>query len=776
MQGLSNLVNAFSIPAPSFAMAGARHSGAMGAMGGAGTGLYSNQALEDAVLRAERAEARALTAEKYLLDLGTPREVLAVLQRKCSEALVEASRLRAHLLRLQKEGQRASNDVAGLEEEVTKKNQELRELKERLAGDVASARAHDAHTIQELRAQLDKAGQELRSARGGGAKLQDEVGDRTLTIEELQAQVAQDAHTIEELQAELSEAVQTRAKLQDEVGDLKAVLSQARQTAKQATGELMAVKGAADKAMLQHEVQHELSALRAALRDAEIDLERARRQGSSKEQALADMEAECNELREHLQVELERASEAIAQLQEDRSELTEKHDTHFSHLKSDFQDVLKKSNDANVKVKELSLALEQEHANRAHDTRLLQARLQEEEARMWALVQRAEAAEERASAVEGMLEEAYRLRDAAQDQLANVTATWSAQSADKDAELDKILRERDAAQAKAAVLDKEVQESKAAAVESDNRRMVAEAYMKDYRALRERLEDAASAAAAARGRAAGGGGTGGTAAESTARQEAVAEESSRTCAASVFATAREADPPTPAPAPGGALDKVLREAAGAGTGAFSGVADVSSAAAASASAAAAAAADRTKTTAAAAASKVAEAASAAAAHIPEGLRDVFGNLYSSTKNIADSAGKSVADTAARLASPRYSGLGAGLAMGGAGGGVGVGFNMEEALAGLKVGLGAADVGNVRQIAGETSALSLLLAKLEEEIADAQWQRDAAEAAAVLLEDEALCLRDEVRLSFSQKLLNDLHSFFLSMNLITLLLNILGARE
>jgi predicted nucleic acid-binding Zn-ribbon protein len=748
MQGLSNLVNAFSIPAPSFAMAGA---GAMGGVGvgvggGAGTGLYSNQALEDAVLRAERAEARALTAEKYLLDLGTPREVLTVLQRKCSEAHVEASRLRAHLLRLQKEGQRAGNDVAGLEEEVARKNQELRELKERLAGDVASARAHDAHTIQELRAQLDKAGQELRSARGGQAKLQDEVGDRKLTIEELQAQVAQDAYTLQELQAELSEAVQTRAKLQDEVGDLKAVLSQARLTAKQATGELMAVKGAADKAMFQHEVQNELSALRAALRDAEIELERARRQGSSKEQALADMEAECNELREHLQVELGRASEAIAQLQEDRSELTEKHDTHFSHLKSDFQDVLKKSNDANIKVKELSLALEQEHANHVHDTRLLQARLQEEEARMWALVQRAEAAEERASAVEGMLEEAYRLRDAAQDQLANVTATWSAQSADKDAELDKILRERDAAQAKAAVLNTELQESKAAAVESDNRRMVAEAYMKDYRALRERLEDAASAAAAARGRGSGGGGSGGAGA-ATARHEAVAAESSRTCAASVFATAREADPTTPAPAPGGALDKVLREAAGAGAGALNGVADASSTAAASASAAAAAAADKTKTTAAAAASKVAEAASAAAAHIPEGLRDVFGNLYSSTKTIADSAGKSVADTAARLASPRSTGLGAGFAMGGGGGGGGVGFNMEEALAGLKVGLGAADVGTVRQIAGETSALSSLLTKLEEEIADARRQRDVAEAAAVLLEDETLCLRDEVRLSY-----------------------------
>ena len=58
-------------------------------------GLYSHQALEDAVVRAERAEARAATAEQHLVQLGTPREVLTVLQRKCSEAEVEASRARA---------------------------------------------------------------------------------------------------------------------------------------------------------------------------------------------------------------------------------------------------------------------------------------------------------------------------------------------------------------------------------------------------------------------------------------------------------------------------------------------------------------------------------------------------------------------------------------------------------------------------------------------------------------------------------------------------------
>jgi hypothetical protein len=44
----------------------------------------------------------------------------------------------------------------------------------------------------------------------------------------------------------------------------------------------------------------------------------------------------------------------IARLQEDRSEMSAAHDSHFSHIKSDLQDVLKKSNDANNKVKQLS--------------------------------------------------------------------------------------------------------------------------------------------------------------------------------------------------------------------------------------------------------------------------------------------------------------------------------------------------------------------------------------------------------------------------------------
>ena len=71
------------------------------------------------------------------------------------------------------------------------------------------------------------------------------------------------------------------------------------------------------------------------------------------------------------------------------------------------------------------LRQEKAEANYWHDTRELQARVEGEEARMWALVQRAEAAEERACLVEAQLNDAVRLRDLAQDQLANMTAALS---------------------------------------------------------------------------------------------------------------------------------------------------------------------------------------------------------------------------------------------------------------------------------------------------------------------------------------------------------------
>ena len=68
---------------------------------------------------------------------------------------------------------------------------------------------------------------------------------------------------------------------------------------------------------------------------------------------------------------------------------------------------------------------EQADAKYWHDTRELEGRVQEQEGRAWMLVQRAEAAEERACLVEAQLNEAARLRHVAQDQLANMTATLS---------------------------------------------------------------------------------------------------------------------------------------------------------------------------------------------------------------------------------------------------------------------------------------------------------------------------------------------------------------
>jgi hypothetical protein len=116
------------------------------------------------------------------------------------------------------------------------------------------------------------------------------------------------------------------------------------------------------------------------------------------------------------------------------------------------------------------------------------------------------------------------------------------------------------------------------------------------------------------------------------------------------------------------------------------------------------------TAAAAAAKKAAEStsavASAAAEKLPEGFRDAVGNLYHTSKSVAESAVKSVAETAGGLGETLDKQLGGfGGGMGGVGG---VKFDMEAALAGLKVGLGGGNVGTVRMIAGETSGLGLLL--------------------------------------------------------------------
>ena len=60
--------------------------------GGQAGGRAGRGGDEAAVVRAEAAEARADLAEKYLVGLGTPREVVEVLQRKCAAAQVDPAR------------------------------------------------------------------------------------------------------------------------------------------------------------------------------------------------------------------------------------------------------------------------------------------------------------------------------------------------------------------------------------------------------------------------------------------------------------------------------------------------------------------------------------------------------------------------------------------------------------------------------------------------------------------------------------------------------------
>jgi hypothetical protein len=96
---------------------------------------------------------------------------------------------------------------------------------------------------------------------------------------------------------------------------------------------------------------------------------------------------------------------------------------------------VQRAGEAEAQGQRLAREAERAAADHAHDARELARRLEEEEARMWPLLQRAEAAEARAAAVEAGLNEAHRRRDAAQDQLANTTASLSLLTADKDAEL-----------------------------------------------------------------------------------------------------------------------------------------------------------------------------------------------------------------------------------------------------------------------------------------------------------------------------------------------------
>ena len=320
---------------------------------------------------------------------------------------------------------------------------------------------------------------------------------------------------IEELQLALRESQSRCVALEDEVRDLKAVLSAARKNANQATRQLTAAQGSADTALQNNEAAAEIKRLRAALSEAETQLENACNDGAGQSQALAELEAECQEMREHLCAELMQAQDVIARLEaeQDRtvSEASARQESTLEQLRKDFEAVVRKSNDAARTTKDLSAALEKEKAEHEHDVLRQQARLQEEEARMWVLVQRAEAAEERGSLVEQQLNDAFRERDSAQDQLANMTALLSAHGAEKDTALDTARRACDSREAEVALLEKALADAKAQAVDSDNKRLQAEAYMKDYRSLRQRLEEASLVALAAR--SAGSQGAGGTAVE-----------------------------------------------------------------------------------------------------------------------------------------------------------------------------------------------------------------------------------------------------------------------
>ena len=248
-------------------------------------GLYSHQALEDAVVRAERAEARAATAEQHLVQLGTPREVLTVLQRKCSEAEVEASRARARLARLDKLHKTMEEEQARLRDELRRKDKQAAD------GDPAQAAA----------AQAARAGAEVEAA--------------------------------------LRESEAERRKLQDELRDVKAVLSQARAAGKEASSKLREV---ADQGKHEHVVAIEaaLQQARAALATAELDLEQARQDNTTKDEALAALEQECDQLREEVRGELEHASQTMADLEGERSQACEAsaaQQSTIAHLRADLE-------------------------------------------------------------------------------------------------------------------------------------------------------------------------------------------------------------------------------------------------------------------------------------------------------------------------------------------------------------------------------------------------------------------------------------------------------
>jgi hypothetical protein len=290
----------------------------------------------------------------------------------------------------------------------------------------------------------------------------------------------------------------------------------------------------------------------------------------------------------------------------------------------------------------------------------------------------------------------------------------------------------------------------------------AEAQMRDYGRLRERLEEACASAAFKRGAAAppppasppasppppsadatfvppppalptkvvgcaGGGGS--------SRGGAAGEAEAAACDASSASVPADASR-------GGGVGEHVQGEGGAG-GRTSNASEREEGVGARASGAVSGAAQAAKATAAAAAEKTkagleaaAALAESASAHVPQRLRGALHDLYSRSKAVADSAAASVAETAGEM--------GGGLGKLGQVGPSQSGFSMHEALKGLNVALGGADLSSVRQVAGEGSGLALLLQRLEDEIREAHQQRQDAEKAAALLEDETLCLMSEVQ--------------------------------
>ena len=331
VSGLRELLSGLASSTAGLALAPPAGTATGAGRGAAGAGVHSDKALEEAVLRAERAEARALTAEKHLLELGTPKEVLAVLQRKCSEAEVEASRAGRQVASLNKQLKKMQGEQAGLQDAL----EALRKAREERAADERHAGA------------AGQLGRGVVGGGGGGGEVESSGSGGKVV------------HDVAELEAALAESERGRNKLRDELRDVKAVLSQARHAAKEASSRLEAEQSQGRQAHASKEEGEvgDVRALKAQLRQAQEALETARQDSSSKGEALGELEVECEGLREHLRVELERASQVITDLQGERSEASAAQESAMSQLRADFEQMVHASKTANSKIAELSQAL-----------------------------------------------------------------------------------------------------------------------------------------------------------------------------------------------------------------------------------------------------------------------------------------------------------------------------------------------------------------------------------------------------------------------------------